>query len=388
VCPSRNVTTTPRQRIVVRREMARQAPGSAVLGALLDQYEYEAIETCAADGSCRHACPVAIDTGELIKTLRVASHRSRAQRVATAVAGRYGLAERAARTALAAGGAAAGVAGESAVAALPGALRRAVGAEHVPVWNRSTPRPAPSRLPFTVREGAAAVYLPACINRMFGNPRGRPSHPTLPEALVAISQRAGLALWIPDDVAGVCCGTPWSSKGFTDAHAHARARSGAALARWTDGGRLPVVIDASSCTHALRGEGTQEGVEILDSIDWVHDQLLGRLAPVRKLGRVALHPTCASRHLGSSDKLTAIARALAEEVVVPAGTSCCGMAGDRGWLHPELPASALRDVAAELDGERFDACLSSNRTCEAALAQVTGRTYTSFVVALEELTRS
>ena len=36
VCPSRNVTTTPRQRIVVRREMARQPPGSPVLGALLD----------------------------------------------------------------------------------------------------------------------------------------------------------------------------------------------------------------------------------------------------------------------------------------------------------------------------------------------------------------
>ena len=73
---------------------------------------------------------------------------------------------------------------------------------------------------------------------------------------------------------------------------------------------------------------------------------------------------------------------------MPAATSCCGMAGDRGWLHPELPASALRDVAAELDGERFDACLSSNRTCEAALSEVTGHTYTSFVSALEELTRS
>ena len=63
------------------------------------------------------------------------------------------------------------------------------------------------------------------------------------------------------------------------------------------------------------------------------------------------------------------------------------MAGDRGVLHPELPASALRDVASELDGRSFDACVSSNRTCEIALQDVTGLPYASFVLALEELTR-
>src|SRR5205807_10518990 len=55
VCPSQNVTTTPRQRIVLRREMARQPPRSPVLNALNEQYNYDAIETCAADGSCMHA---------------------------------------------------------------------------------------------------------------------------------------------------------------------------------------------------------------------------------------------------------------------------------------------------------------------------------------------
>src|SRR5207244_9973743 len=66
VCPSRLLTTTPRQRIVLRREMARQPSGSPLQRALLEQYEYDAIETCAADGSCMLACPVGIDTGKLI----------------------------------------------------------------------------------------------------------------------------------------------------------------------------------------------------------------------------------------------------------------------------------------------------------------------------------
>jgi D-lactate dehydrogenase len=163
-----------------------------------------------------------------------------------------------------------------------------------------------------------------------------------------------------------------------------REDAAAALIRWSEGGMLPVVVDATSCTQAFAAEG----VQVLDAIDWVHDRVLPRVSVPRRLGRVAVHPTCASRHLGISDKLVAIVQAMAEEVVVPAATSCCGQAGDRGWLHPEVPASALRDVAAELDGEHLDACLSSNRTCEAALSEVTGRTYESFVLALEALTRS
>jgi D-lactate dehydrogenase len=64
------------------------------------------------------------------------------------------------------------------------------------------------------------------------------------------------------------------------------------------------------------------------------------------------------------------------------------MAGDRGWLHPELPAAALADTAAELRGRTFDACLCSNRTCEVALQQVTGRPYESLVLTVETLTRT
>ena len=174
-------------------------------------------------------------------------------------------------------------------------------------------------------------------------------------------------------------------------------RTADALWRWTAGGRLPVVIDATSCAHGLVQDVAERldddarerfaGIEILDSIAWVHDHLLERLTVRERVATVAVHPTCSSGHLGLAPKLEAVARALAEEVLVPAGTTCCGMAGDRGLLHPELPASALRDVAPELEGLELDACLCSNRTCEIALHEHTGRPYASFVLLLEELTR-
>ncbi len=357
VCPSRNVTTTPRQRIVLRREMARQSPGTPVYEALRRQFEYDGVKTCAADGSCRHACPVGIDTGKLVKELRHGEHGQWAERAGALGARGFGAVETAAR----------------------------LGAPAGRVWRGSVPRPAPSRLPATRREGAAAVYMPACINRIFGNTGA--AHPTLVEALVTVSGRAGLPVWLPEDVKGHCCGTPWSSKGFDAGHDAMASKMRDAAARWTDGGKLPLVIDASSCSHGLITEVGLDGVEVLDSIAWAHDHLLPRLRFQHKLSSAVVHPTCSVAHLGLGGKLAAIAEQIAEEVLVPAATGCCGMAGDRGWLHPELPRSALRDVAAELEGRSFDACMSSNRTCEAALYEVTGRPYASFVLALEEVTR-
>ena len=64
VCPSRELSLTPRQRIVVRREMVRQASTkdrSPLLQALEQDYPYMGIDTCAGDGMCATACPVNIN---------------------------------------------------------------------------------------------------------------------------------------------------------------------------------------------------------------------------------------------------------------------------------------------------------------------------------------
>jgi D-lactate dehydrogenase len=72
---------------------------------------------------------------------------------------------------------------------------------------------------------------------------------------------------------------------------------------------------------------------------------------------------------------------------VPIGTTCCGTAGDRGLLHPELVVSATREEKAHVDAHPTDLYLSANRTCEMGLQHATGKPYESFVFALEEATR-
>ncbi len=393
VCPSRDLTTTPRQRIVLRREMARQREDSPVLQALLEQYPYDAMETCAADGMCSLSCPVGIDTGKLVKDLRASRHEPAARRAALQAARHWGAVERGARAGLRAGHAL----GDGAAAALTGVARAAVGHELVPAWGgEAMPEPAPP-VPWTAREGAAAVYFPACVNRIFGNPRELPARPSVPEALLSVSARAGKPLWIPPALGGLCCGTPWSSKGFTDGHREMATRIASAIVEWTGGGELPIVLDASSCTHGLLAEvpealedGLRErfaAVRVLDSVSWVHDELLDALHVGEQLESAAVHASCAVSHMGLAPKLTAIVAALAEHVVVPSAPSCCGTAGDRGLLHPELPAAAARSDEIELQPSPARVRVSSNRTCEIGLTQATGSAHGPFVLLLEELTR-
>jgi D-lactate dehydrogenase len=398
VCPSRHLTTTPRQRIVLRREMARQPEGSPVQLALVEQYRYDGEETCAADGSCRLACPVAIDTGKLIKELRVRSHSARDERRALRVARRWSSVEHMARAGLRSGSLTARFVGNGPLRAMTGVARRLAGDEVVPQWIDALPGAAPGRLPRTSREGAVAVYLPACINRIFGTSRKDRDAAWLPQALVDVSARAGLPVWIPPDAAGHCCATPWSSKGFSEGHRYMARHLSDAVWRWTDGGALPLVIDAASCALGIAEdvpsalpEDERErfgSVQVFDAISWSHDSLLPKLEIRERVGSATVHPNCSARELGLGRPLQYIAAALADEAVVPLASTCCGMAGDRGLLHPELVAAATSEEAAEVTARSFDAYLSANRTCEIALEQVTGRPYMSVVQLLDLATRS
>lgn len=367
VCPSRNLTTTPRQRIVLRREIARQPEGSPLRRALEEEFEYEALDTCAADGTCQIACPIGIDTGALVKGLRAEGHSEGAERRALGRARRWGTLEGAARVGLRFG-------------AAPARLTKR---------GRALPGAASSRLPATLHAGAAAVYVPSCTNRIYaGSPVA---------ALVDVSARAGMPVWIPDEITGSCCGLPWSSKGFVEGHREKANEMAARLWSWSGEGALPIVIDAASCTGAVLdpGEGVLDernaerlaGLEVLDSVAWA-ERLLPWLEVGEKLGSATVHPTCATRHLGLAGSLRRLAGALAEDVYVAPSATCCGFAGDRGITHPELTAAATAPQAEELAGRRFDAHLSNNRTCEIGLTRATGEPYESVVILLERLTRA
>jgi len=397
VCPSRNLTTTPRQRIALRREMARQTAGSRVTAAILAHFDYDAIETCAGDGSCAIACPVDINTGALIKHLRHLEHGPVAERLGSLMARRFGAVEHVLRIGLRAAHTTARIAGDGPLTAATAMARAVVSKELVPVWLPNMPTAAKAHLPKTSREGAAAVYFTACVNRIFGRMRGQEHKVSLQDAMVILSARAGMPLWIPEDIAGRCCATIWHSKGYREGNVAMANQIAEALWRWSDEGRLPILCDASSCSLGITSEivthltpknrAWHAQLAIFDSVAWVHDYLLPKLEVPRKLASAVVHPSCSLNHLNLGKKLHAIAAAMAERAVTPAAAGCCAFAGDRGFLHTELTRSATAEEAQEVRATEFAAYLGSNRTCEVGLNLATGRNYESFVFVLEELTR-
>ncbi|WP_299537108.1 FAD-binding and (Fe-S)-binding domain-containing protein [uncultured Streptomyces sp.] len=395
-CPSHDLTTSPRQRIVLRREMLRQPQGSPVEDALLDSYGYDAVDTCAGDSTCKLACPVGIDTGAMMKDFRHRRHSPREERVAALTARHFKAVEAGARLAVAASGLLGDRAGDRLLQAVTKAARKAVRPDLVPEWLPEIPGAAPRRLPRTGRTGAHAVYYPACVNRIFGSPDGYRG-PTLQESVVALGARAGKPVWIPDDVAGTCCATIWHSKGYDAGNRVMANRIVEAAWGWTAGGALPLVVDASSCTLGIAHEVVpyltpdnlelHRGLTVVDSLVWAADELLPHLPAGRKTASAVVHPTCSMQHLGDVEHLRTLAAACADEVTLPDDADCCGFAGDRGMLHKELTESATAKEAAEVNTRAYDAYLSANRMCEIGMDRATGHRYHSVLMELERVTR-
>ncbi|GGI09423.1 oxidoreductase [Egicoccus halophilus] len=399
VCPSQDLTTTPRRRIVLRREMAlaREAGDTALLARLEEEYRYDGNDTCAVDGMCATACPVQIDTGALTRRLRAEQRGPLEQRAWAGAARHWDGATRAGAAAL------------SVARAVPAPLpvvatrtaRAALGAETVPAWTPDLPTGGTRRRPREATQ-ARAVVFPACISTLFGPADaaaggvdsaadGAGSAPTpvagVQDALLALCERAGVAVRVPERIAALCCGTPWKSKGLTAGHAAMRDRVVPALLAATGDGALPVVVDASSCTEGLTGLLAGTGIRVVDAVVFVDEIVLPRLPPAARVGSAVLHRTCSSTQLGVDPALRRVAAAAAEVVHEPVDWSCCAFAGDRGLLHPELTASATAAEAAAVRGLSADAHVSVNRTCELGLSRATGRSYRHVLELLEAVTR-
>lgn len=386
VCPSKDLTLTPRLRIVLRREMAdaEAAGDQALLKSLRDDYQYDGVDTCAVDGMCATVCPVSIDTGDLTRRLRNEKQNAITQAGWNLAAKRWG-------SFTIVGGFVMNMAHKLPARLVTGGsrvARRFVGKDIVPLWERYLPAGGSSRVAKNDSK-AEVVYFIACIGTMFG-----PAYGSLgvSKAFLALCERAGVGVLTPDGISGMCCGTPWKSKGLSLGYDEMRERVLPILWEASDHGRIPVVVDAASCTEGLElmVRSTDERfaeLRIIDAVQFADEHLMSNLVVTAKIGSIAIHPTCSSTHLGTNDALLRVAGAFADETVVPDDWSCCAFAGDRGMLHPELTSSATKREAAAIQSRHFDAYASTNRTCELGLTRATGRDYEHLLETLERATR-
>ena len=355
VCPSKNLTLTPRKRIVMQRELvlAKAAGNRSLASEIEKEFAYDGEDTCAVDGMCATACPLSINTGTLVRDLRAENVSPVFKKAWKLAAQNWSLFTQAAAATL------------KIANLIPGLTKYPTGG----VIRKSTPV-----------ADFDAIFFPSCTGTLFGTSDSN-------GAFVALAKRAGVQLSIPEGIQSLCCGTPWKSKGYNEGYEIMQRSVAHALSKVANGKSVSIITDAASCSHGLTELLTEHpNLKVIDAVQFIEESILPKLT-IRKAKSVAVHPTCSTTALGISASLNNLAKAISSEVFTPENWGCCAFAGDRGLTFPELTESATSAQAAEIKSRADVYYISANRTCEIGMSRATGKKYRHVIEVLEELSR-
>ncbi len=384
ICPSRDLTLTPRQRIVALREQARLAQSGVdvTTSPLMTAFDYAVESTCAGDGLCATRCPVGIDTGQMVRNLRAGKHGDTGSRIAHWVNAHIDGVARATRIGLNTAHAISRLTGPSVLEQTSKGLRTLSG-NRLPDWHRWVPRGATPSVSTADKASVInagrtekrCVYFTACVNQGMGTASCDDEVRDLRTVMRSLLDKAGYALIEPAGTNAQCCGMPFNSKGFTETADAAADRLLLTLWEASEQGQLPIVCDTSPCTARLL-ERAHKPLPLFEPIRFIRQFLLPEMRQTERAGSIALHITCSARKMGLEEDLLAIAEVCADKVFVPEEEGCCGFAGDKGFTTPELNASALSRLKQQLPADCHEG-YSNSRTCEIGLSRHSGIPYRS-----------
>lgn len=383
-CPSRALTLTPRQRIVLWREIARlEASGEDPdrLALLRKEYQYQGTDTCAACGLCSTTCPVGINTGDLTRSIRSRKNENHSK-LAQWLAEHYGGLTSATRATFKVADTTHAVIGTKAMSAITGLARKATGGI-VQQWTPAMPKAAPKlkpTLPNPDHRGPEVVYLPSCASRTMAPSRGERDQTPLADKTIQLLRKAGFNVVVPEGLDDLCCGMPFQSKGMFDAAEYKAKQTEELILKYTDNGRIPVYSDTSPCSLRLK-ENIDERIKLYDTVDFIDEFVMDRLIFTPSDEEIALHITCSATRMGQTEKLKRIAKACSNKVLIPDQITCCGFAGDKGFSTPELNASSLRTLKDQV--KECNEGYSTSRTCEIGLTHHSGIDYKSIIYLID-----
>lgn len=359
VCPSRKLTLTPRQRIVIQREIAnliRSKADTSRLKQLQKSYAYQGNDTCAACGICSTACPVAINTGDLTRQLRAVNNKNW-QGLAKLMASRFAAVAQVTRYGLSLG--------TSLQKLLPFWHQAMPTANYMQSSRQTTSTELTTKL-------IPIIYLASCVGRVMAPAATSQDQRSLIEVMQTLLAKAGYQLILAKGLDNQCCGMPFHSKGLFAAAEQKQQQLEQWLLKVSNNGNLLILSDSSPCSLTLRGK-LDPRLNIVDSVDFLQQFVLPKLQLTKLKRPVALHLTCSASQLGQAEQLQQLASACTDQLVIPQGISCCGFAGDKGFVLPELNASALASLKPQVVS--CSQGVSSSRSCEIGLSRHSGIDY-------------
>lgn len=386
VCPSRTLTLSPRQRIVLYRELQRrERAGEKTQASELEKvFEYQGIDTCAATGLCSDRCPVGINTGDLVKKLRTAKYQKFTP-IAKWTADHFSTTTAIAKNGLRANQLASKVIGAPTVGKLTNGLRSLTKGS-TPIWYPEYPTAnqhslGSSAFPITATE-KKVVYMPSCASRNMGQQADAPDQRPLTEVTLSLIKKAGYEVIIPAQLSNQCCGMPYDSKGMNELATNKARQLEEVLWQASREGTYPVLMDTSPCAKRSIEQFSQP-MEVLEPTGFVSKYLLPHLDITPLNETVMLHVTCSSRRMGLENAMITLANACASRVIVPEHIQCCGWAGDKGFTTPELNAAAVHPLKAQVPSD-CQRGFSNSRTCEIGLSHHSGIPYQSILYLVDD----
>jgi len=389
-CPTKDFTLTPRQRIVIYRELHRlkSSGEKSQLKALSSSYEYHGKESCATDGLCAMDCPVGINTGKLIKELRFYDKSAFAKSIAGFVANHFAGTVSMVRPALAAVNIIQKIIPTVVMKSISGFIHR-ISFRNVPLWNEYLPKQGPKIVKNTIPENTdflgKVVYFPACINRMFGISKDYDEKAALTQVTKSVLEKARFQILYPEKLESLCCGMAFDSKGFKEQGMTKLKELEQRLLEISNQGEIPVLCDMSPCLLRMK-DLMDTRLKLYEPVEFVSKYLVDKLIFTKLPETISIHSTCSNIKMGLDDALTGLADLCAEKVIKPSKTKCCGWAGDKGFNLPELNTSALRYLKSELP-EQVQHGYSTSRTCEIGLTLHSGVSYKSILYLVDKVTK-
>ena len=386
MCPSKNLTLTPRQMIVGKRHLSSESAGAQAEFAM--QFEYYGVDTCAGCGLCETVCPVEIDTGDLIRQERAvknAPHRGKAQWAADHFSG----VATGVKTTLKVANLAHTILGSELMQKVSDGGRSFSG-NRIGKWTPAMPTAAEpiekvKSLKLQPKFDKKVVYLPSCASRTMGPAKGATCSRGIFETTISLLNKAGYEVILPNEIEALCCGLPFESKGMFKQAKQKADELFQQLSEASNGGRYPIYSDTSPCSARLK-ELNEKGLQLYDSVEFIHKYLLSALDFRPTENKLACHITCSARRMGHDAMTREIMARCSHSVVFPDEVTCCGWAGDKGFTTPELNASALKELRPQVSD--CIAGYSTSRTCEIGLSHHSGIEYQSLVYLVDACTRT
>jgi D-lactate dehydrogenase len=387
VCPSRTLSLSPRQRIVLYRELQRRKGADEIQAAaeLQRVFEYQGLDTCAATGLCAERCPVGINTGDLVKKLRTAKYQKFTP-IATWTANHFDTTTKLTKIGLASNRVATKVMGKNIVGGMTNGLRKLTKGK-TPYWMPEMPQANQYKLEQAIEYQAnfdkKVVYMPSCASRTMGQQSDAPDQRSLTEVTLTLLEKAGFEVITPNELNSQCCGMPYDSKGMTELAQSKSQQLEGALWDASKQGLYPILMDTSPCAKRSMETFTKP-LEVLEPTMFVLKYLVEHLTIKQKQETVMLHVTCSSRRMGIEDQMVKLAQACASHVIIPEHIQCCGWAGDKGFTTPELNAAAVHSLKEQVPSDCTRG-FSNSRTCEIGLSHHSGIPYQSILYLVDEV---